>query len=515
MLDKVKLSSNTIQQWNNLVSTSVLGLDRSGEYADDNVRLEFMNKISVLSVINKSGKVAGKCSDASFNIYSESENVCSQNAADNLREILNNNFNEMLTEWCLIASSNDIVVPPECLPDIFESAMKLPEKQRYVIQRVIGKRGQWLSLQNNRWKDVFLIKELNDEQWLTGNREERLALLKHLRVIDPAKARGLLEQTWPEETPDDRVVFLECMKVGVTLDDEDFLEQSLDDKRKPVRTASADLLARISGSKLCQRMIARINEMIIYHPAQKGLLKKKKAEIEVTLPDIKDKEMLRDGADPVRAGKMGKKAVALANIIGMTPLSFWEQYESDIKSLIITCCISSEFSTSFALGFSMATVRQQNKDWAKALILNCHTRNDDIFSLSGKFAVDIPYLISFFEDYEKEEVAQRYLSQYSGSLNFGILDKFLYACDHVWSRDFSSDVIKANQKEFNKCHIGYDKRYMMYLATHLHPSIVPQLENGWPTKSSLFNDRVQTQIDNIISILKFRKQNIEELNSGI
>ncbi len=510
----MKLSSNTIQQWNNLVSTSVLGLDRNGEYADDNVRLEFMNKIAALSVINKSGATAGKCSDVSLNIFSEPENICSQNAADNLREILNNNFNEMLTEWCLIASSNDIVVPPEYLPDIFESAMKLPEKQRYVIQRVIGKRGQWLSLHNARWKDVFVIKELSEEQWLTGSREERLALLKHLRVISPAKARGLLEQTWPEETPDDRAAFLECMKAGISLDDEDFLEQSLDDKRKPVRTAAADLLARISGAKLCQRMSARVKELIKYQPVQKGLLKKKKAEIEVTLPDIKDKELLRDGADPVKAGKMGQKAVAMANIIGMTPLSFWSQYESDIESFIMTC-MSSEFSTSFALGFSIAAVRQQDKDWAKVLILNCHARNDDIFSLAGKFAVDISDLISFFEDYEKEEAAQRYLSQYSGSLNFAILDKFLYACDHVWSRDFSSDVIKANQKEFHKCHIGYDKRYMMYLATHLHPSIVPQLENGWPTKSSSFNDRVQTQIDNIISILKFRQQNIEELHSGI
>src|SRR5207249_3260798 len=113
--------------------------------------------------------------------------------------------------------------------------------------------------QNPDWSGLFVTSVENaDETWQTGTPQQRKLLLAVLRSSDPDKARELVESTWAEDSPEDRTAFLEAFAAGLAPADEPLLEKALDDKRKPVRDAAAQLLARLATSQLAHRMSTRL-----------------------------------------------------------------------------------------------------------------------------------------------------------------------------------------------------------------------------------------------------------------
>src|SRR5262249_42032067 len=156
------------------------------------------------------------------------------------------------------------------------------------ILPVLGARGRWLAAQNPNWN--YTAVDFDEALWGTGVRDQRLALLANLRRRDAARARDLLTATWEQESPKDRAHFLAALENGLSLEDEAFLESCLDDRRKEVRRAAADLLGRLPESALCQRMLERGRPLLTFK-----LNRLKRKVIEVTLPESCDKTMQRDG----------------------------------------------------------------------------------------------------------------------------------------------------------------------------------------------------------------------------
>lgn len=505
----MKLNANPVETWRSLTSAAVLGLDRAGLTEEGPA---FLRRAGVLSVYLQAGQTGVKGDGNPGEPFDGREKTCSARAAGHLREILFGEYRLLLGEWCQAARQGGWHAPPECLPDLLDGAAQMAPAERRTLREVVGPRGLWLAAQNPAWKDIFALRELDEQDWHNGTTLERRDFLLRLRGQDPSRARELLMETWEQESPEDRAGFLETLVVGLSLEDEPFLEQGLDDRRKPVRQQAADLLARLPASGLCRRMQERVFRLVTWRPGGKGLLKLKKPALEVELPDITDKSLLRDGADPRKAGKMGEKASALANMVAAVPLGAWEKLEANREALL-DAALASEFAVSFALGFATAAIRRQNAAWATALLERAALIQDKL-GAAGQNTFDATVLLQCLEPEARERFIERFAAQSWGGKHKDSVYDFLLACDHTWSEAFSRFAFKVIQQHF----ISHPGNYMLrrpiteVFARRLSPAMAERAGEGWPEKSNRFTAGDEEMVCQLTAILQFRNQMHKELS---
>ena len=216
--------------------------------------------------------------------------ICSKKSTDHLAQILNGMYEDVLEEFIQYLIHYKKSLPPEMLPELFEKCRSDKDLWKQ-IRFAIGERGYWLIQQNPDWE--FLNGKANVENWEIGTKDERLAILQFLRSKNPALALEKIESTWKEDDLKLRVAFVKMLDSNLSLADEDFLEKCLDDKRKDIRREAAHLLSKLEGSKLIDRMVERVKGMITIKSRAA-----KKEKIDISLPDILQEEMIRDGLDP-------------------------------------------------------------------------------------------------------------------------------------------------------------------------------------------------------------------------
>ncbi|WP_204336314.1 DUF5691 domain-containing protein, partial [Proteus mirabilis] len=90
--------------------------------------------------------------------------------------------------------------------------------------------------------------------WTERTPAERRAAFAAFRRRDPAAARAALEAGFRGEKADMRQALVSALDDGLGEADEPFLEACLDDRASGVRGAAQNLLPRLPGSRLAQRM---------------------------------------------------------------------------------------------------------------------------------------------------------------------------------------------------------------------------------------------------------------------
>ena len=224
-----------------------------------------------------------------------------------------------LQEWISLAARQGQRVREEYLPRFLADSQRPTLPDDFYV--VIGKRGHWLAQQNEGW--AYAVLPRNDTEWETARLPAKRIYLRRLRASDPARARALLESNWSREIAENRPPLLGTFHVNLSQDDEPFLERMLDDRTRVVRSIDTSLLAKLKDSAYSQRMIAR-RQQFIHLDWQKHLLSKKLV-IDVTLPEICDESMIRDGIDPKPStdSELGKRAYWLLGIAAKQSASFW------------------------------------------------------------------------------------------------------------------------------------------------------------------------------------------------
>ena len=188
---------------------------------------------------------------------------------------MRDNNRSMLMECLELVGAKQRRVAEEYLPQLLQLGQSNTQL-REPVAGVIGKRGRWLATQNPDWSYAYQLSfptsrekengeapfaktpEESETLWQVGFKEARLELLAELRLTQPAFARQLVELTWKQYTPDDRATFVETFRIGLSMEDEPFLEQALDDSRKVVRMRAIELLSQLPESRLVKRMITRV-----------------------------------------------------------------------------------------------------------------------------------------------------------------------------------------------------------------------------------------------------------------
>jgi hypothetical protein len=309
---------------------------------------------------------------------------------------------------------------------------------RPLALQVMDERGRWLA-QYVPFGGWVTPSQLSESLWEEGRLEERLAYLGQVRKEDAAKARGMVEAVWSQESHEVRAKMLDELGQGLSMDDEPFLETCLDDKRKEVRTTAQSLLNQMPESRLVQRMIERVRPLLRIEAAKPqgifgGIIsgitgKKGEGKIEVVLPEKFEKDWGRDGIEQKNMPYgLGEKAWWLQQMVERVPPSLW----GEAKEAIATASKDKEWKEVLLNAWCGAASRFREAAWAEALIN--HLSHQD-YRIAG-------LLMAFTAEQLHAQTLHR-LKSGNGTLNpRGTEWAFLQVCPKPWSAELQQALSK-------------------------------------------------------------------------
>ncbi|NWJ95566.1 MAG: hypothetical protein HXX20_07265 [Chloroflexi bacterium] len=442
----------------------------------------------------------------------EELSCCTIRAGQHLRQMLDGQYRdgqpEVLPEWLEALAKAKQHIPEELLPDLLTLG-QTQASLREAIVAVIGKRGYWLAAQNPDWS--YVSAEEAELVWQTGSSAARRLLLKRLRATQPELAREWLISTWKQEKAEDATAFLSAFQVGLSMADEPFLEEALDSRRKEVRLAAADLLARLPESRLVQRMVARVQALL-----KPGLSDDRKTYFNLTLPDTCDKAMLRDGIEPKppyqqASRNVGEKGWWVEQMLAAIPPSLWTQSWGKTPAILLKLAQRSEWQQVLVGGWSKATLRYQDVEWARVLLNNHYTSDED----------EIEELFQILPPERREELVLERLQtkdKASNSIGERHIVTLLGYCRHQWSSNLAGTVLEAVRRYIveddnqNRSNLIYNfKSFAMYISPSSFNSAGREAEKDWPTDAKMWGVWQKT-VEEFLALLQFRYEMLKEID---
>ena len=290
------------------------------------------------------------------------QRLCSVAVSRRLAMILDGYFSFLLRPTLAAMAERGLTAPPELLPDLLELGVK-QALLRPLIVAVAGPRGQWLADQNpQRWgwaAPAASTWEGLRQIWQRSDSAARLLLLRQLRQKSPAWARQLLESTWKAETPSSRANYTRALEIGLSMDDEPFLEAALDDRDHTVRRRCAEVLAALTASRMAQRMTRNAADLLTWNDG----------EIDLVLPQEIAPQLQRDG---VLARHMSKshsvRSVQAIEMLRAVPLMTWTQRWGVSSNTIVAAAGRHRLRATLIRGFASAALSQRDRNWSLALL---------------------------------------------------------------------------------------------------------------------------------------------------
>lgn len=250
--------------------------------------------------------------------------------------------------------------------DLLPAALDLRTSElRAIVARVAGERGRWLSRFNPAWswlcETLAEAAELDpttaETVWQEGTTAQRIAVLRQLRTSDPARARDQLAAVWKREKAEVRADLLGAVEIGLSADDEAFLEAALDDKSVAVRAVAASLLTHIPASALAARMRERAATMLTFADGK----------LNVSMPAALDNDTIRDGIVEKPPRGTGERAWWLAQIIRCVPPSYWLEHFNATPETLIAAASASKWRSTLLEAWTRAAVTFDDLPWLTPL----------------------------------------------------------------------------------------------------------------------------------------------------
>jgi Family of unknown function (DUF5691) len=278
------------------------------------------------------------------------------------------NLTELLPQWLAAARRAGYAPPPAVLPALLDAARARTDLRADALA-FAGPRALWLASLNPDWK--FALRAgagaavpsesatAPQVQWQEGLFAERVALLTRLRRADPASALALLASTWRSERAEDRLMFLDALRTGLSAADEPFLEEALTDRSRNVRSTAAELLSALPGSALAGRMAARVRSCVSLGPDG----------VTVEAPYECDPAMERDGVAPKPPHGRGERAWWFGQLADAAALSMWPaRFGGRTPEQIVALPVLDDWQPDLHAAWCRAAVRQKDAAWAQALL---------------------------------------------------------------------------------------------------------------------------------------------------
>ncbi|MFF5446046.1 DUF5691 domain-containing protein [Streptomyces sp. NPDC012888] len=273
---------------------------------------------------------------------------------------------ELLPQWLAAAARHGYRAPAAQLPALLDAARARTDLRPQALA-LAGSRGHWLARLNPEWRFALRARaggadrphpedaEGVDRLWQEGLFAERVALLGAVRAYDAAAATRLLATTWATERAEDRLMFLDSLRAGLSDRDEPFLEQALGDRSRNVRALAAELLSALPGSALAARMAERALACV----GPEG----------VEPPAACDAGMQRDGVVKRPPAGRGERAWWLGQLVEAAPLGCWRDRFGGLgPAEIVARPVADGWAEELHAAWCRAAVRQRDPEWSKALL---------------------------------------------------------------------------------------------------------------------------------------------------
>ena len=336
--------------WEGLVAAALIGTarrppPRSALLADlgldpDEFAPTLLAEAAVLSAYRRAGRLPGEA-PRSLPPPAEPDDrpACSTTAIEVLELILSGEVPIpggvalLAGQWLDGAARAGRRLPARLLPRLLDLGSASPALQT-ALRTVVGPRGRWLAGHHDRW--AWAAGELHEDleavqqRFATAAKAERPALLEAARRADPGRGVEMLRSTWKSDPAAERAALLAVLAVGLSVDDEPFLEEALDDRSAAVRQVAVDLLDRLPASRRAARMAERLHALVQLDGSSGGawsaLRHRGRTTLSFAQPGQPDAAARRDGINDAAPAGMGVSAWRLAQLVGGTPLSYWTEH---------------------------------------------------------------------------------------------------------------------------------------------------------------------------------------------
>ncbi|WP_413966322.1 DUF5691 domain-containing protein [Actinacidiphila polyblastidii] len=279
------------------------------------------------------------------------------------------NLAELLPQWLAAARREGYAAPAAALPALLDAARSRTDLRADALT-LAGPRGLWLAALNPDWR--FALRagqgaapasdggaEEDARLWEEGLFAERVALLTRIRLADPARGLALLGSSWRAERAEDRLLFVDALRTGLSAADEEFLEQALADRSRNVRATAAELLSALPESALAGRMAARARSCVSL--GAEGVI--------VEAPYECDAAMERDGVARKPPSGRGERAWWLGQLVEAAPLASWPgRFGGRTPQEIVALPVLDDWQPDLHAAWCRAAVRQRDAAWARALL---------------------------------------------------------------------------------------------------------------------------------------------------
>lgn len=346
--------------------------------ADESAERRLLLAAGAAAVYRSAGQPLASASAAAATAAAETRPSCSPKVAQLLVDFVGTKQVELTAEAAQLLDQAGQRVPHDILPALLAAA---DATLRKALRPVLGERGRWLAPFNPDWlwaanKTEDLPASLSDLEtvWNEGTQAARVAVLTRLHQAQPQHARDWLSQVWPKEKAEPRAELLGAFGPSLTPEDEPFIENILDDRSMAVRAQAARLLARIPGSRLSQRMIARADAMLAYEAPKAGMLSKLKTlagsgggKLSVEPPQEIDAAWERDGIPAKAPQGIGKRAYWLHLVLSLVPLPHWQQRFGAAPEALLSAARTTEWWETIIAAWTEAAQTFAAPDWRAAL----------------------------------------------------------------------------------------------------------------------------------------------------
>ncbi|GAA2941122.1 DUF5691 domain-containing protein [Streptomyces enissocaesilis] len=353
---------------------------------------------------------------------------------------------ELLPQWLGAANRHRFQAPPALLPALLDAARARTDLRPQALA-FAGPRGLWLAGFNADWRfalrgasggcalpdprDTAAVRQL----WEEGLFAERVGLLAAVRAHDPGTALALLAGTWPTERAEDRLMFLDSLRTGLSSTDEPFLEQALSDRSRNVRATAAELLSALPGSALAARMAARATTCV--SPDRSGRAAGGE-RIAVEAPHECDADMQRDGVSPRPPAGRGERSWWLGQLVESAPLHAWQhRFGGRTPQEIVALPVGDGWKEELHAAWCRAAVRQRDAAWSRALLGAPSTppaTGPGTSSLAERAK-----LLATLEDGERAEWVAAFIAAHGLSEAFQLLG----VCTVPWAEPLGRAVVDA------------------------------------------------------------------------
>ncbi len=467
-----------------------------------------LDKAIAAGIAELGGRILAACPDAVPPCPPETRPYIAPKAVELLMSVVQERDESLLEEFLQRIAQAGRVVPPEIVLELLNlgQAQLLPELRPH-IRTVIGVRGRWLAVHHPAWSYARSVDP--QTAWETGKGKERIQALRQMRAADPAQARAWVQAAWQQEAADERAEFLKTFAIGLSMEDELFLENCLDDRSSHVREAARELLVRLEASRFVQRMWERVRPLVRLRSTVSRSAKKPKRALEVTLPEEpRDEHAERDGLSGIRhcySNERSRLVSPLSQMIGWVPPQLWNREFGLSPREILSLAWQNEHKQELVYGWTLATLATQDAEWAEALVedyLQHHQTSlwrgpTSVVARSTIFPVS---LIVLLKPQQMERVIQAEIEPHTGKLRKrSPLPDILAQYRRPWSPMMAETVVRCIQSRRDDDELR--QHLLPDMAPYMPVEMADALASGWSPE-----DQDRREVKEFLSILHLRQQ---------